>query len=219
VCVCVCVCVCVFSSGVSVCVCVYVCVCVCVCVCVGVCGCFSAHWCVCVCVCVCVFFSSGVCVCVCFSSGVFVCVCVSAQGCVYVFQLRGVSVCVCVCVCVCVWSSTLGRVLFWSVCIYMPVHRPVHMLHWVSSARVCVCVCLFHTRTTLRKWEQMRTNLRSLERVPQCSYYECVSLGDSSGTNTSHIVSLLSFFFVSSIQRNIAEMCNYLFEALCFNQV
>lgn len=47
----------------------------------------------------------------------------------------------------------------------------------------------------------------------------CVSLRESSGTNTSHIVPLFSFFFVSSIQRNMAEMCNYLFEALCFQQV
>lgn len=71
---------------------------------------------------------------------------------------------------------------------------------------------------TLGKWEQMRMNL-GLRKGSHSAPIMCASLRESSGPNTSHPVSLFFFFFVLSIQRNMAEMCNYLFEALCFQQV
>lgn len=125
--------------------------------------------------------------------------------------------CFCFGVCVC-------RFLFWIMCIYMPVHRPVHLLHLV----LCVCVSVpiqrpfqthvfrNHAGKMAKKWEWTSNFEKGHTVLLLCVY---ASLRESSGTNTSHPVSLFFFFFVSSIQRNMAEMCNYLFEALCFQQV
>lgn len=111
------------------------------------------------------------------------------------------------------------------MCIYMPVHRPVHLLHLVLCVSVCKCAhpeplsepCLQKSRwENGSKWEWTSNFEKGHTVLLLCVY---ASLGESSGTNTSHPVSLFFFFFVSSIQRNMAEMCNYLFEALCFQQV
>lgn len=126
--------------------------------------------------------------------------------------------CFCFGVCVC-------RFLFWIMCIYMPVHRPVHLLHLVLCVSVCKCAhpetlsdpCLQKSRwENGSKWEWTSNFEKGHTVLLLCVY---ASLRESSGTNTSHPVSLFFFFFVSSIQRNMAEMCNYLFEALCFQQV
>lgn len=146
--------------------------------------------------------------------------------CVFSFLFFWAQGCECVCgplfwdvflfwsVCVCVFVG-----FCFGLCVYTCLYTDQCICYTGFWAWVCECARPETLLDLKSHWENSSKWTRAAELQKgsrSAPIMKNSGLRESSGTNTSHIMSLFSLFFVSSIQRNMAEMCNYLFEALCF---